>query len=106
MYQFYLSILSSRVSAPTLKYWHHPFLPTQPLKKILNLSDLFLWATTPQNFGELDSPFEMSSRPKKQHSFFKETKDFISNIKKDIFQCWNLNIQLQNLKIKGDFRVL
>ena len=48
-----------------------------------------LLATPAQNFGELNSPYSIPSpRPlkctlvqKRKDSFFKETKEFISNIK-------------------------
>ena len=61
-----LSVLQS--NSPTLKQW--PFL-LRPTQKILNLSDhpppppLFM-SSPPQNFGELDFPLEMWTRPKKQ----------------------------------------
>ena len=40
-----------------------------------------LYEQPPQNFGELNSPFDMYLAKKRKDSFFKETKDFISNIK-------------------------
>ena len=74
--------------SPTLKCSPHHFLPSHPSppqKKTnkLNLSDLPFLSNSPQNFGELNSPLKMYRRPKKQHSFFKETKDFISKIKQE-----------------------
>ena len=73
---------------PTLKYCPHPFLPSLPpsqkkQQNKLNLSDLPFLSNSPQNFGELNSPLKMHRWPKKQHSFFKETKDFISKIKQE-----------------------
>ena len=73
---------------PTLKYCHTPFYqapppPPKKKKKKLNLSDLPFLSNSPQNFGELNSPLKMYRCPKKQHSFFKETKDFISKIKQE-----------------------
>ena len=72
--------------SPTLKYCPHPFLPSR-LKTILNLSDppppLFYEQPSLKVLGNLTPhSFEMYPHPKKQHSFFKEAKDFISSIKK------------------------
>ena len=52
----------------------------------------------PQDFGELDSLLEIYPRSKKQHSFLKKQKILFSILNKDTFECWNMNMQLQNLK--------
>ena len=111
MYQSYLSIVSSRVSAPpwnvllTTFYQAPPPPPPPPQKKTnkLNLSDLPFLSNSPQNFGELNSPLKMYRRPKKQHSFFKETKDFISKIKQE--HNWMLKYEYTVAKSKNQRRL-
>ena len=59
----------------------------------------------PQNFGELDFPPWNVPLSKNADSFFKETQAFIFNdeVRTQLnFEIWNMNMQLQNLKIKEE----
>ena len=106
MYQSYLSIVSSRVSGPPWNIVLTPFYQAPPppkKKKKLNLSDLPFLSNSPQNFGELNSPLKMYRCPKKQHSFFKETKDFISKIKQE--HNWMLKYEYTVAKSKNQRRL-
>ena len=97
-YQFYLSIVSSRVSDPPWNIDLTPFY-LAPLKIILNLSDPpppsfpFLWTTKPQNFGELDSPLKSTLIQKSNTHFLKKQKILFPTLKiKNTFERWNINI--------------
>ena len=86
-------IVSSRVSAP-LKYWPHPFLP-RPLPKNSKSVRPPLWATPWKVWTTWLLPLKWTLVKKSKDSFFKETKDFISNNEnKNTFEHWNMNIQL------------
>ena len=86
-------IVSSRVSAP-LKYWPHPFLP-RPLPKNSKSVRPPLWATPWKVWITWFLPLKWTLVKKSKDSFFKETKDFISNNEnKNTFEHWNMNIQL------------
>ena len=90
IYQFYLSIVSSRISFPP---WHIDFTHFYlhpPLKNILNLSDPsppplpsppHLWATMPHNFGEPDSPVLNVPSSKKNSTHSNIKKDYIWMLK-------------------------
>ena len=73
--------MSSRVSAPPQNIDFTPFYLGPPKKSKSARTPTPFMRNSPQNFGEIDSPLEMYSRPKKD-LFFKETKDFISNNEK------------------------
>ena len=109
MYQFYLSIVSFSVSAHPEIFTSPNFYIALPPKKVQNLTDAPSWATTPQNFGELDSPPFALKYTLSQNSnthFLKKRKILFPAFKnKNRFECWNLNIEMQNLKIKGDLGI-
>ena len=111
MYQFYLSIVSFSVSAHPERFTSPNFYIALPLKKFKIWQTPPLWATTPQNFGELDSspPFPPPSPPWNQKSnthFLKKQNILFPAFKnKNTFECWNMNIEMQNLKIKGDLGI-
>ena len=69
-------------NSPTLKYWPPPFLPRSP-PKILNLSDFpFMSTLPPAKFWRTQLPhLKCTLIQKRKDTFFKETKDFISNIR-------------------------
>ena len=83
-----LPTVSSSVSAPSWNINLTPFYLGFAPQKILNLSDSPFLSNPPQNFGENDSPpppLEMYQKSK--DSFFKEKKDFISDIEIWICSC-------------------
>ena len=89
----------------TLKYWLHP-----SKKKILNLSDPILpllWATPPLKILENITPPPLPPwnvpSSKKEDSFLKETKDFISSIKSE--HIWTLKYEYTVPKFKNQSRV-
>ena len=76
--------------SPTLKYWAHPFLPSPPplplpFKILENLTPMSLRCTLIQNTKD---------------SFFNKEKYF-QQWNESTFECWNMNIQLQNLNVEG-----
>ena len=84
----------------TIKYWLYPFLPRSSQKPVRPPTFM---CNPPQNFEELDSPFEMYPCPKKQRLIFERNKRFyFQQWNENTFECWNMNTQLQNLKIKGE----
>ena len=91
--------------SPTLKYWAHPFLPSPPPPpppKNLNLSPPP--PPLPLPFKILENLTPMSLRctliQNTKDSFFNKEKYF-QQWNKSTFECWNMNIQLQNLNVEG-----
>ena len=89
--------------SPTLKYWAHPFWPSPPSPtspKNLNLSPPPL----PLPFKILENLTPMSLRctliQNTKDSFFNKEKYF-QQWNESTFECWNMNIQLQNLNVEG-----
>ena len=62
----------------------------------------------PQNFGELNSPPPLKCtlvQKKGKDSFLKKRKILFPTLEKNTFGYWNMNTQLQNLKIEGELGV-
>ena len=96
--------------SPTLKYWSHSFWPSSPpAKKILNLSDPFPPVYEQPHLKILEKlthPLKCTLVQKSNTHFLKKQKILFPILKNEnTFECWNMNIQLQNLKIKGDLGV-
>ena len=73
-----------------------------PPQKKLNLSDLPFMSISPRNFGEPDSsPWNIPLSKKAKTHFLKKLKILFPIMKWKQFESWNMNIQFQNLKIKG-----
>ena len=90
--------------SPTLKYWAHPFLPSPPSPtspKNLNRSPP---PPLPLPFKILENLTPMSLRctliQNTKDSFFNKEKYF-QQWNESTFECWNMNIQLQNLNVEG-----
>ena len=103
--------------SPTLKYWAHPFLPSPPSPpppKNLNLSPpppppppkkpKPVPPPLPLPFKILENLTPMSLRctliQNTKDSFFNKEKYF-QQWNESTFECWNMNIQLQNLNVEG-----
>ena len=99
--------------SPNLKYWPHPFLPSpyHPLPPLLSPQKKFQVCQTSfyeqpaSKFWELDSPLKCNLIQKSNPHFLKKQKILFLTLNSNTFECWNMNIQLQNLKIKGDLGV-
>ena len=105
-YQFYLSLMSSRVSAPPWNIDLTPFYLAH-LKTILNMSDHLppFMSNQASKFWRtwLSPPLKCILVQKSNTHFLKKQKILFPALKnKNTFECWNMNMQLQNLKIKGD----
>ena len=99
--------------SPNLKYWPHPFLPSPyhplppscpPRKSSRSVRPLFT-SNPPQNFENLTPPLKCNLIQKSNPHFLKKQKILFLTLNSNTFECWNMNIQLQNLKIKGDLGV-
>ena len=100
---------------PNLKYWPHPFLPSPyhrhaplppvpPGKSSRSVRPPFT-SNPPQNFENLTPPLKCNLIQKSNPHFLKKQKILFLTLNSNTFECWNMNIQLQNLKIKGDLGV-
>ena len=86
--------MSSRVSAPPWNIDLTPFYLGSPYQQPASK----FWRTW-------FSPLKCTIVQKCKDSFFKETQAFISNdeVRTQVnFEIWNMNMQLQNLKIKEE----
>ena len=81
---------------PTLKYWLYLFLPRSSEKPVRPPTFM---CNPPQNFEELDSPFEMYPCPKKQRLILRETKDLFSTMKWE--HIWMLKYEYTVAKSKN-----
>ena len=86
--------------SPTLKYWPHPFL-SRPLQNSKSVR-LPLYEQAPLKFWRAwISPLKCTLLQKSRYSFFKETKDFISNNE----MRTHLNVEISIIQSKNQRRV-